>query len=94
MLARNGEDAVFRRHLAILYLSDSLPLEAVYQIVADTTVATEHALDLVESGDLAQLTLTLAAAPEIASKGTTGAFTQTVLALASGNTMPHASSRY
>ena len=44
----------------------------------------EHALDLIESADLDQLVLVLAAAPETA-EGITGALTHTVIALATDN---------
>ena len=61
-----------------------MPLQEVYQIITDTTVATEHALDLIESADLNQLGIILAAAPKTA-EGITGAFIQTVIALTSEN---------
>jgi hypothetical protein len=82
LIAGNSHDDETRQHLAILQLSDTLPIEAVYQIVIDATVATERALDLVESGDLDRLTVILTIAPRIATEGITGAFLQTVLALA------------
>ena len=84
LLASYSDDDACQRHLAILYLADNKPVEEVYQIVTDTTVATEHALDLIESADLNQLALVLAAAPK-AAKGITGAFIQTAIALATGN---------
>ena len=84
LLAENSENAACRQHLAILALADDMPLDEVYQIITDTTVATEHALDLIESADLDQLALILAATPE-AAEGVTGAFIQTVIALATGN---------
>ena len=84
LLASNGDDAACRQHLAILYLADNMPVDEVYQIVTDTTVATEHALDLIETADLNQLPLILAATPE-AAEGITGAFIRTVIALATEN---------
>jgi hypothetical protein len=82
LLAADSEEETSGQHLAILYLTDTLPLEQVYQIVTNPAIADEHALDLVESGDLDQLGLTLAAAPSIATEGITGIFLQTVVALA------------
>lgn len=79
LLASYSDDDACQRHLAILYLADNKPVEEVYQIVTDTTVATEHALDLIESADLNQLTLILAAPPR-AAEGITGAFIQTAIA--------------
>ena len=84
LLASYSDDDACRQHLAILYLADTMPLQEVYQMVTDTTVATEHALDLIESADLNQLPIILAAAPK-AAEGITGAFIQTVIALATGN---------
>ena len=85
LLAANNEKDEARQHLAILMLSDTQPLDEVYQTVTDTTAARERALDLIESGDLDQLSLILAAAPSIATEGITGAFLQTVIALANGD---------
>ena len=56
LLSYNSKDPDYRQHLAILYLADNLPPDEVYQIVTDVSVASERALDLVESGDLNQLT--------------------------------------
>jgi tetratricopeptide (TPR) repeat protein len=84
LLASYSDDDACQQHLGILYLADNMPVEDVYQIVTDTTVATEHALDLIESADLNRLALILAAAPK-AAEGITGAFIQTVIALATGN---------
>jgi hypothetical protein len=84
LLASYSDEKACRQHLAILYLADNMPVDEVYQVVTDTTVATEHALDLIESADLNQLALILAAAPKAAGD-ITGAFIQTAIALATGN---------
>ena len=85
LLADNRDEAIVRQHLAILDLTDTLPQDKVYQIVTDTEAATERALDLVESGNLDQLALTLDAAPGTLTQGLTGAFLQAVIALANRN---------
>ena len=83
LLQRNSNDRTCRQHLAILYLIETIPLGEVYRIITDTAVASECALDLVESGNLNQLALILTAAPSTAVRGITGAFLQAVMALAS-----------
>jgi hypothetical protein len=74
LLTANSSDDTARQHMAILLLADALSLEEIYQIVTDEAVASEHALDLIEVGDLDQLALLLAANPRISSQGITGAF--------------------
>lgn len=81
LLEGNSNDETCRQHLAILDLTDIMPLQEVYQIVTDTAIASERALDLVETGDLDQFALTLAATPSTVIEGITGAFLQTVIAL-------------
>ena len=48
LLQRNSNDRTCRQHLAILYLTDTTPLGEVYQILTDTSVASERALDLAD----------------------------------------------
>ena len=85
LLENNRDDETVRQHLAIVDLSATRSVDDVYQIITDPATARERALDLIEAGDLTQLALVLAAAPATAAEGITGAFIQTVIALAGGD---------
>jgi hypothetical protein len=85
LLDANHDDETVRQHLAILDLTATLPAGEVYEIVTDPATAREHALDLIEQGNLAQLALVLATAPATATDGITGAFIQTIMALANSD---------
>ena len=80
--AHHEDDETVRQHLAILDLTATLPADEVYEIVTNPATARDHALDLIEQGNVAQLALVLAAAPATATDGITGAFIQTIVALA------------
>ncbi|MET7975346.1 tetratricopeptide repeat protein [Streptomyces mirabilis] len=75
---------VARRHLAILQLSDALPLEQVYEIVTDRDAATEHAFYAIDHADVPHLRRILHASPGLLT-GLTGALFAAVTAMADGN---------
>ena len=85
-LLADSDDPVVQQHLAIIRLGDDTPLDRVFEIVTDTAVAAEAALDAVETGDLARLPLLLAVAPAVMDRQVTGAFLLAVIALMSNNT--------
>jgi hypothetical protein len=81
LLASSDTEAA-RQHLAIIALADDLPLDRVFDIVSEDSVAAEVALEAVESGDLARLAVLLCAAPAVLGLPVTGAVLLAVLALA------------
>jgi hypothetical protein len=79
------DDPVARRHLAILQLTDQLPHDQVYEMVADPDTATEQAFRALDQADIPFLRGILDACDEPLT-GMTGAFFAAVVTAADGDT--------
>ena len=79
------DTSVARQHLAILGLSSDRPLPALFEIVTDPAIATDHALDALEHAQTDHLQLIVTANPAILELPSTGPLLLAVLALAAGD---------